>query len=71
MRGRLFWQRIEKQYNWQTTRATIDRPAKLEASAMAGFKHTPRLTYGLGIATSVGLGQGWSSIEVRSLKVLT
>jgi hypothetical protein len=63
-RGKLFWQRIEKQYNWQTSRATVDNPAMLEASAMAGFKHTPRLTYGLGIATNIGLGQGWDKVKI-------
>lgn len=64
MRGKLFWQRIEKQYNWQTIRATTDKPAMLEASAMAGFKHTPKLTYGLGLATGIGLGQGWDKIKI-------
>ena len=64
MRGRLFRQRIEKQYNWQTTRATIENPALLEASVLAGFKHTPSLTYGLGLATSVGLGSGWSKVKI-------
>lgn len=64
MRGLPFGKRIEKQYNYQTTRATIDgKPAMLQLSAMAGFKHTPRLTYGLGLATSIGLGQNWNNIR--------
>lgn len=64
MRSLPFSKRIEKQYNYQTTRATIDgRPAMLQASAMAGFKHTPKLTYGLGVAASIGLGQNWNSIR--------
>jgi hypothetical protein len=64
MRGTPFWKRIEKQYNWQTVRPTLDgTPAMLEVAAMAGFKHTPRLSYGLGIATSIGLGQSWSAIR--------
>ncbi len=63
MRGLPFWKRIEKQYNWQATRAINDLPAMLETSAMAGFKHTPKLTYGLGLAYSEGLGQGWQNIH--------
>ncbi len=64
MRGLPFWQRVEKQYNWQTSRATIDgKPAMLQLSAMAGFQHTPKLTYGAGIATSIGLGQNWNNIK--------
>ncbi len=64
MRGLPFSKRIEKQYNYQTTRATIDgKPAMLQLSAMAGFKHTPRFTYGLGVAASIGLGQNWNNIR--------
>ena len=32
-------------------------------SAMAGFKHTPRLSYGVGLATSIGLGKNWNNIR--------
>jgi len=64
MRGMPFSKRIEKQWNFQTNRATIDgRPAMLQFSAMAGFKHTPKLIYGAGIATSIGLGQNWNNIR--------
>lgn len=64
MRGLPFSKRIQQQYNWQTTRATLDgKPAMFQFSAMAGFKHTPRLTYGLGLATSIGLGQNWNNIR--------
>ena len=64
MRGLPFWKRIEKQYNWQTSRATLDgKPAIFEISAMAGFKHTPRLSYGFGISTAIGLGQNWNNIH--------
>lgn len=64
MRGLPLSQRIEKQYNWQTTRPTLDgKPALLELAAMAGFKHTPNLSYGVGIATSIGLGQNWNNIR--------
>jgi len=64
MRGKLFLQRIEKQYNWQTNRASVDKPATLEMSAMVGFKHSPKLTYGIGVAGVVGLGQGWDKIKL-------
>lgn len=64
MRGQPFWQRIEKQYNWYTTRAGLDgQPATFNAMVMAGFKHTPRLSYGTGITTTIGLGQNWSNIK--------
>ncbi len=63
-RGKPFWKRLEKQYNWQTTRATADgQPAMLEASAMVGFKQTPKLVYGLGVASAMGLGQSWSNVQ--------
>lgn len=64
MRGLPFAKRIEQQYNYQTTRATHDgKPAVFSFSAMAGFKHTPRLSYGTGIATSIGLGTNWNNIK--------
>ncbi|MDR2272049.1 MAG: hypothetical protein LBF27_14180 [Sphingobacterium sp.] len=65
-RGKPFWQRIETQYNFQTTRATSDglRPAMLELGASVAFKHTPKLSYGIGIGTSIGLGQNWQNIKL-------
>lgn len=65
MKGLPFWKRVEKSWNWQTARATSDgkTPALIQLSAMAGFKQSPRLSYGLGIATSIGLGQNWSTIH--------
>lgn len=64
MRGLPLSKRIEYQYNWQTTRATYDgKPAVFSMSAMAGFKHTPRLSYGAGTATSIGLGTNWNNIR--------
>lgn len=64
MRGMPFSKRIEKQWNFQTNRATTDgKPAMIQLSAMAGFKHTPKLNYGAGIATSIGLGQNWNNIK--------
>ena len=66
MRGLPFWKRVEKGYNFQTSRATPDgkRPAILELAGTAGFKHTPQLTYGLGLSASIGLGQNWSNIRL-------
>jgi len=65
-RGKPFWQRLETQYNFQTTRATPDgfRPAMLELGASVAFKHTPALSYGVGIATSIGLGRNWQNIKL-------
>lgn len=65
-RGKPFWQRIETQYNFQTTRATPDglRPAIVEIGASVVFKHTPKLGYGIGIAGSIGLGQDWQHIRL-------
>lgn len=64
MRGKPFWQRIEKGYNFQTTRATTGgKPAMLQLAATAGFKWSPKLTTGAGIAANFGLGKDWSHIH--------
>lgn len=68
MRGKPFWMRIEKQYSFNTSRATTmtegtKRPALLTLAASAAYKHTPRLSTGIGIAGDMGLGQNWSSIR--------
>ena len=64
MRGTPFRQRIEKGYNFQTTRSTTDgKPAMLQLAATAGFKWSPKLQTGIGLATSFGLGQDWSHIH--------
>ncbi len=64
-RGKPFWQRLEPAYNFQTTRATPDglRPAMLELGASVAFKYSTRLSYGIGIALSAGLGQNWQNIK--------
>ena len=65
MRGLPFFKRLERQYSWQTSRAAnAAKPALFEASAMLGFKHTPRLTYGVGLAYTEGLGQDWQHIHL-------
>lgn len=64
-RAKPFWQRLEIQYNFQTSRAAPDglRPAMLDLGASVAFKHTPRLQYGLGIGLGTGLGQNWQNIR--------
>lgn len=62
-RGKPFWQRLEKGYALQTLRATGDRPALLDISAQVAFRHTPSLSYGLGMIGSFGLGRDWSHIR--------
>ena len=64
MRGLPFIKRLSYHYSWQVTRATGDgKPAIFEPSAMLGFRHTPKLEYGLGMATDLGLGQSWQNIH--------
>ncbi len=65
-RGKPFWLRLETQYHFQTTRTTPDglRPAMVELGAGVAFKHTPSLSYGIGIASSIGLGQDWQHIRL-------
>ena len=63
MRGLPFWKRIEKQYSFQATRTSDNQPATIEPSATVGFKHTPKLMYGIGVACSIGLGQNWQNIH--------
>jgi len=65
-RGKPFWQRLKTGYNFQTTRATPDglRPAMFELGASVAFKHTPKLSYGIGVAASIGLGQDWQHLRL-------
>lgn len=64
MRCLPFWQRIEKSFDFQTSRATPEgKPAMLQLGTMAAYKHTPKLSGGLGLAASFGLGQSWSQIH--------
>lgn len=66
MRGLPFGKRIEKQHSWQVARASIEnsQPALLNMSASVGFKHTPKLMYGLGISGAAGLGQNWQNVHL-------
>jgi len=68
MRGKPFWLRIEKQYSFNSSRATTltdgsRRPAILTLSASAAYRHTPKLSTGIGLAGDLGLGENWSTIR--------
>ncbi|MEC3880224.1 hypothetical protein [Parapedobacter sp. 10938] len=66
MKGLPFRQRWVKSYTYQTRRATPNgsQPAVLELAVMTGYKHSPRLTSGIGIAANIGLGQDWNNINI-------
>lgn len=65
LRGIPFWKRWDVNYNFQTTRATADglRPAMMDWGATAVFNHTPKISYGIGTALSIGLGQDWQHLR--------
>lgn len=64
MRGLPFWRRLEKQNNWQTTRATpAGEPAMMQGAAMVGYRQTPNFSYGIGVALNIGMGQDWNHIK--------
>ncbi|PZF73756.1 hypothetical protein DN068_07095 [Taibaiella soli] len=64
MRGLPFWKRLEKQYNWQTTRATpAGEPAMIQGAVMVGYRQTPKFSYGIGTALNIGMGQDWNHIK--------
>lgn len=58
-----FWQRIEKSYDFQTNRPTADRPMLLQLGGMVGYRQSPKLVAGFGIALNSGLGANWSNIR--------
>lgn len=64
-KGKPFWQRLEFQYNFQTGRASLDglKPAMLDLGGSVGYKQNERLSFGIGLATSFGLGQNWQHIK--------
>lgn len=65
MRGLPFSKRLEKQYSFQTSPAGTDgkQPAQVILSASVGFKHTPKLIYGIGVIGAAGLGQNWQNVR--------
>ncbi len=64
-RAKPFKDRLEVNYNFQTSRSSTDglKPAMLDVGASVAFKHTPNLSYGLGASASLGLGQNWQNIK--------
>lgn len=68
MRGLPFRQRLEKQYAFNTRRATTltdgtRSPALLSLSAGLAYKHRPKLKSGIALAGDLGLGESWSAIR--------
>jgi len=64
-KGKPFWQRLEWQYNFQTSRSSVDKlkPAMLDLGASVGYRQNERLSFGIGIGSSFGLGQNWQNIR--------
>lgn len=64
-RAKPFKDRLEINYNFQTSRSSTNglKPAMLDLGASVAFKHTPNLSYGIGIAASLGLGKDWQNIK--------
>jgi len=64
-KGKPFWQRLEWQYNFQTSRSSVDglKPAMLDLGANVGYKQNERLSFGIGIGSSFGLGRNWQHIK--------
>jgi hypothetical protein len=65
-RGKPFRERLETLYSFQTSRASIDglKPAMMDLSASIGFKHSPKLSYGIGFGLSTGLGSDWQHLKI-------
>lgn len=67
MRCLPFRERIEKSYDFQTTRPTTDgKPAMLQVGGMIAYRQSPSIKAGIGLASSIGLGQSWSEIHFSS-----
>jgi len=65
-KGKPFLQRIEWNYNFQTSRASTDglKPAMLNLGLNIGYKQTERLSFGIGAALNTGLGQNWQHLRL-------
>ena len=65
-KGKPFLQRIEWNYNFQTSRASTDglKPAMLNLGINIGYKQTERLSFGIGFAMNTGLGQNWQHLKL-------
>ena len=66
MRGIPFWQRWEYQYNLQTQRASPNgqKPVMLQAGLNAAYRHSPRISIGVGLDASLGLGRDWQHLRL-------
>ncbi|MCS4165186.1 hypothetical protein [Sphingobacterium sp. BIGb0116] len=66
MRGIPFWQRWEYQYNLQTQRASPNgqKPVMLQAGLNAAYRHSPRISIGIGLDASLGLGRDWQHLKL-------
>lgn len=66
MRGIPFWQRWEYQYNLQTQRALPNgqKPVMVQAGLNAAYRHSPRISMGIGLDASLGLGQDWQHLKL-------
>ncbi|MBL7705670.1 MAG: hypothetical protein JNM21_09005 [Taibaiella sp.] len=66
MRGIPFWQRFERQYNFQTQRASPDgtRPVMLQLGLNLGYRQSKALSIGIGLDGSLGLGSDWQHLRL-------
>lgn len=58
MRALPFRKRITPQYSFNTIPADKDRPVIIQLTGALCFRHTERLSYGIGAVSQVGLGKG-------------
>lgn len=65
-KGKPFRERLEWQYNFQTSRAGLDglKPAMMDIGMNLGYKQNERLSFGIGIGSSIGLGQNWQHVKL-------
>ncbi len=66
MRGIPFWQRFERQYNFQTQRASPDgtRPVMLQLGLNLSYRQSKALSIGIGLDGSLGLGRDWQHLRL-------
>lgn len=61
-----FWQRWEYQYNLQTQRASPNgqKPVMVQAGVNAAYRHSLRISIGVGLDASLGLGRDWQHMRL-------
>jgi hypothetical protein len=65
MRMLPFWKRFERSFDFQITRSVgVEIPAMLQTGLNISYRHNPKLSTGIGIMGSIGLGQNWSSLQL-------